>query len=270
MGTPRDLYTHGHHESVLRAHTWRTVDNSAAYLLPHLRGGAHVLDVGSGPGTITVGIAERVGPDGLVIGLEPVPEPHNAARRAAWEAGVTNVRWELGSVYGLSYDDGAFDVVHAHQVLQHLSDPVAALREMARVCRAGGVVAARDADYSAMTWYPEHRGLDEWLDLYHQIARGNHAEPDAGRRLLGWARAAGLREIQTSASAWCYASPEDRSWWGELWAERVTKSSFAEQAVARGLAAPSDLERLAAAWRNWAAQEDGWFGILHGEILARP
>ncbi len=270
MGTPRDLYTHGHHESVLTAHRWRTVDNSASYLLPHLRAGARVLDVGSGPGTLTVGIAGVVGPEGWVIGLEPVPEPHHAARHAAEEAGVTNVSWELGSVYSLSYGDGTFDVVHAHQVLQHLSDPVAALREMGRVCRADGLVAARDADYSAMTWYPEHRGLDEWLDLYHQIARGNRAEPDAGRRLLAWAHAAGLRDIETSAGAWCYASPEDRSWWGELWAERVTKSSFAEQALARGLAGPADLERLAAAWRNWAAQEDGWFGVLHGEILARP
>ncbi|MGH7921993.1 MAG: methyltransferase domain-containing protein [Candidatus Dormibacteraceae bacterium] len=267
---PRDVYTHGHHESVLRSHQWRTVENSAGYLRPRLRPGAKVLDVGSGPGTITVGIAELVAPGGRVVGLEPVPEPHLAARRAAERAGVTNVSWELGSVYRLTYHDDTFDVVHAHQVLQHLSDPIAALREMARVCRADGVVAARDADYSAMTWFPEHSGLDDWLDLYHQIARGNHAEPDAGRRLLSWARAAGLRAVEASASTWCYATREACSWWGELWADRVTKSSFAEQALSRGLASAADLERLAAAWRNWAAQEDGWFAVLNGEILAEP
>ena len=57
-----ERYTHGHHESVLRSHTWRTVDNSAAYLAPLLRPGLTVLDVGAGPGTITVELAERVAP----------------------------------------------------------------------------------------------------------------------------------------------------------------------------------------------------------------
>ena len=53
-------YTHGHGEPVLRSHTWRTVENSAAYLLPHLRTGMRLLDVGSGAGTITAGLARIV------------------------------------------------------------------------------------------------------------------------------------------------------------------------------------------------------------------
>ena len=55
-----DAYTHGHHESVLRSHRWRTAENSAAYLLPALAPGVSVLDVGAGPGTITLDLAERV------------------------------------------------------------------------------------------------------------------------------------------------------------------------------------------------------------------
>src|ERR687893_252687 len=103
MGDPGETYTHGHHDSVLRSHRWRTAENSAAYELP--------------------------------------------------------------------FDDGAFDFVHAHQLLQHLSDPVAALREMRRVCRPGGVVAARDADYAAMTWFPASEGIDRWSSLYRRLAR---------------------------------------------------------------------------------------------------
>ena len=53
MTTPDDRYTHGHHESVLRSHRWRTAANSCAYLLPHLRPDMSLLDVGCGPGTIT-------------------------------------------------------------------------------------------------------------------------------------------------------------------------------------------------------------------------
>jgi SAM-dependent methyltransferase len=172
-------------------------------------------------------------------------------------------------VYALPYADDSFDVVHAHQVLQHLADPVAALREMRRVCRAGGVVAARDSDYAAMTWFPESPRLGHWLDLYRTLARANRAEPDAGRWLLHWAHAAGFTAVESSASAWCYATPDERAWWGGLWADRVTQSAFAEQAVEQGRATRADLDELASAWHAWAAEVDGWFAVLHGEVLCR-
>ena len=62
-------YTHGHAESVLRSHRWRTAENSAAYLLPLLRPGLDLLDVGCGPGTLTADLATRVAP-GRVLGLD--------------------------------------------------------------------------------------------------------------------------------------------------------------------------------------------------------
>jgi hypothetical protein len=154
-------------------------------------------------------------------------------------------------------------------VLQHLSDPVAALTQMRRVCRPGGVVAARDGDYGGMFWFPEDQELAEWLDLYRRVARALGGEPDAGRRMLSWARAAGFADITSTASSWCFTSPDDRSWWGGLWAQRITRSNIADRAVELGLATRQDLQRLAAAWLRWAASDDGWFLIPHGEILCR-
>jgi len=174
-----------------------------------------------------------------------------------------------GDVYALEFGDASFDVVHAHQVLQHLTDPVAALREMRRVCAPGGVVAARDSDYAAFTWYPADPRLTRWLELYHEVARSNDAEPDAGRHLLAWGHAAGFTEVEASASVWCFANDADRAWWGGMWADRVVGSAFAAQAVDRGFATRAELDDLADAWRTWSASPDGWFAILHGEILAR-
>ena len=268
MSEPRETatYTHGHHESVLRSHTWRTAKNSAAYLLPVLRPGMSLLDVGCGPGTISADLAEIVAP-GRVVAVDRAPVILTRAHAYAAERGL-DLDFAVADVHALQFADDTFDVVHAHQVLQHVGDPVQALREMRRVCKPGGIVAARDSDYAAMTWYPLTPGLDLWLDLYHRVARAAGGEPDAGRRLRSWARAAGFTAITSSAGAWCYATAEERSWWSELWADRTTTSSYAAQATTGGHASHDELTAIAEAWRTWGASDDAWFAVLHGEILA--
>jgi len=259
-------YTHGHHESVLRSHRWRTVENSAAYATTYFAPGKRVLDVGCGPGTITLDIASRVAP-GNVIGIDASAEVIAQAQQDA--KGVDNVEFATGDVYALDFPDASFDVVHAHQVLQHLPDAVGALREMRRVCKPDGVVAARDSDYAAFTWYPHDPALEAWLALYRDIARVNRGEPDAGRFLLAWAHAAGFADVKPTASVWCFATPEDRAWWGNLWADRITTSAIAEQAECEGFASRGELEQMAAAWRAWTVHPDAWFAVLHGEIICR-
>jgi ubiquinone/menaquinone biosynthesis C-methylase UbiE len=260
-------YTHGHHESVLRSHRWRTAENSAGYLLDHLRAGASLLDVGCGPGTITLDLAQRVAP-GTVVGIDRWQEAVEAARL------LLDVRpglsFETGDLYSMRFADRSFDFVHAHQVLQHLADPVGALGEMARVCRADGLVAVRDGDYASMTWYPEYPELDRWLDLYRRTARANGGEPDAGRRVAAWARAAGCTDIVASASVWCFANPHDRAWWAETWAERITVTQLSARIRELELADQDELEAIGRAWLRWAEEPDGWFSITHGEVLCRP
>ena len=259
-------YLQGHHDSVLRSHRWRTAENSAGYLLPHLRSGTHVLDVGCGPGTITRDLGGLVGPDGTVVGIDSSAD---VVAQAAEDCDLPQVRFAVGDALHLDDGDGASDVVHAHQVLPHLTDPVAALREMRRVTAPGGLVAVRDADYAAMTWHPAVPALDRWREVYRATAKAHGAEPDAGRRLLGWAQTAGFADVVPSASAWCFATAEDRQWWGGTQADRIVSSRIAGEAVDRGLCRAEDLAEMAAGWRAWAASQDGWFAVLHGELLCR-
>jgi 2-polyprenyl-3-methyl-5-hydroxy-6-metoxy-1,4-benzoquinol methylase len=259
-------YTHGHAESVLRSHRTRTAENSASYLLPYLRPGDRLLDVGAGPGTITADLASLVRE---VVAVEVHEEAAEITRAGLIERGVTNVEVRVDDVHSLGLADGEFDVVHAHQVLQHVADPVVALREMARVTRPGGVVAVRDSDYAAFSWYPLLPGLDRWLDLYRAAARANGSEPDAGRRLLAWAHAAGLEHVTASSTTWCFATPETRAWWGGMWAERITGSALAEQLVREGRAGVEELHEIAEDWLSWAADPDGWISIPHGELVIR-
>ena len=261
-------YTHGHSAAVLSAHSRRGAADSAAYLLAHLRAGMDLLDVGCGPASITADLAERVAP-GRVVALDAASDALQAARATLSERGLSEqVELTCGDVMALPFEDASFDVVHAHQVLQHLADPVGALAEMRRLTRPGGMVAVRDAVYSAMTWFPEPAGMEQWRSVYMATARANGGEPDAGSRLLSWARAAGFTDVTASASTWCYTTPADRTWQSQTWAQRCL-TSFGPRAVELGLADRADLEAMAQAWRQWGASEDAWFVVVHGEVLAR-
>jgi len=280
-----DVYTHGHHESVLRSHRWRTAANSARYLLDSLQPGLSLLDVGCGPGTITVDLARLVSP-GRVVGIDAseavvaqardhagqadAAVDNNTVERAAVDQNAAaNVAFRVADVYHLDSDLTGFDIVHAHQVLQHLSDPVGALKAMGRALRPGGLLAVRDSDYGAFAWAPADPVLDRWLAVYHQVCVRNRAQADAGRYLLGWVQKAGFSDVRASSSTWTFADPESRGWWGGLWAERVEKSDFATQAVSYGLCEAWELADMAGAWRRWAEAEDGYFAVVHGEVLAR-
>jgi SAM-dependent methyltransferase len=261
-------YTHGHHESVLRSHQRRTAEDSAAYLLPYLTPGSSVLDIGCGPGTITADLAARVAP-GPVTAVDQFADVLDVAHAEVERRNLSNVSFATGDVHKLDFPDDAFDVVHAHQVLQHVADPVLALREMRRVCRPGGIVAVRDADYAGFIWFPRLPELDLWRDLYQQAARANGGEPDAGRRLLSWALEAGFDDVTPTGSLWCYATAATREWWGGMWADRILHSDLARELRQLGLAIPAQLEEISAAWQAWAAAADGWLAIPHGEILCR-
>lgn len=265
MATER--YSHGHHDSVLRSHRWRTAENSAGFLLPHLSKGMSLLDVGCGPGNITADLASRLG-DGPVIGIDLSEEVIELASSQYDTVTNPNLSFEVGNVYEVDYLDDHFDVVYAHQVLQHLSRPVDALQEMKRVLKPGGTLAVRDADYGGFVWSPGDPRLDRWLALYHHILRANGAEADAGRYLKSWVSAAGFDDLIVSSSNWTFQSAEERSWWGGLWAERILYSDFARQGLEYGLTSKEELAEVSDAFIQWSKEPYGIFVIVNVEVLA--
>lgn len=258
-------YTHGYSEAVLSSHARRTVENSFGYGRHLLQPGLRILDLGCGPGTITVELAHSVAP-GEVVGVDIDATVLDRAR--AHGDGLANLTFVEAEATSLGFADDTFDLSHAHQVLQHLGDPVAALRELARVTRPGGTIAVRDADYGAFSWYPEVPGLDRWRYLYRCVARANGGEPDAGRHLLSWAHAAGLERVEVHSSTWTYSAADaTAAWWGRSWAQRVSDPAFAARAASLSLATPADIAELSQAWLDWAANPDAVFVVPHTELL---
>jgi ubiquinone/menaquinone biosynthesis C-methylase UbiE len=263
-----ETYTHGHAPATVRQHAQRTAEEAAAVLLPELRPGMRLLDVGCGPGSITRGLAERVAP-GEVIGLDLSQETLEAARHDAAVRGLHNLRYEEGSVYRLRFPDASFDVAYAHQVFQHLREREAALREMLRVVRPGGLVAVRDVDWGTVAYWPRDSWIDRFIEVHHQTWYRNGGEPRMGRELRALFNDPALTDLRITASVWCYATPTETIEWGESYAQRLLTSPMGGRAIDYGYATRADIEAMAAAFRAWAVHPDAMWVFTHVAALGR-
>ena len=149
-----EKYLHGHSKSVVAAHSARTAAEAAAFVLPELCSPMRLLDFGCGPGSITIDLAEHLMPDGSVVGIDSSESVIEQARNSAIKRGVSNVEFEVRSIFDTELPSESFDGVYAHQVLQHLADPVSALTEARRMMKPDGLCAVREVDWGTSAIHP--------------------------------------------------------------------------------------------------------------------
>ncbi|KAL2113171.1 hypothetical protein VUR80DRAFT_5078 [Thermomyces stellatus] len=268
MGEPRN-YVHGHSRATVSAHARRSAKRFTSYVLPYIQPHHAVLDVGCGPGTISADFAE-LAPSGSVTCLDASEAVLASARATCTERGLSNVDFVTGDVNKLPFDDGTFDVVHAHQVVIHLPEPETAMREMFRVLKQGGVLACKDMILSSMAYHPCLSGMDAWHRALVATMRAAGADPDMGARLKGLALAAGFaaRDVKCSVGPWCFSEPDDVAWWGESVAERLTEEGgLRGKALGTGAMSADELDEGARAWEQWARTDEAWFGVMNGEVI---
>lgn len=145
--------------------------------------GMRCLDLGCGPVAVTLSLARRVGPDGVVVGVDRDADAIAVGRERVAAAGLTNVRLVVADAYDYAAD-AAFDFVYSRLLLHHLSRPEKVLRSMCAALRPGGVLAVEDADFTGAFCYPPNAGFDFWLDRYCALVRRNGGDPALGRRLV--------------------------------------------------------------------------------------
>lgn len=227
-----------------------------------------LLDVGCGPGSITRGLAEHLAP-GEVIGVDLAGEALEAARQDAASRSIVNLRYEEASVYDLPFADASFDVVFAHQVLQHLGEPLTAIREMLRVLRAGGLIAVRDVDWETAAYWPRDPWIDRFIGGHLQTWAQNGGDPTIGRKLRALCNESGVEHLQVTAAPWCYATAAETQAWGDSYAERLLTSPMGARLVERGNATREDLEVMATAFRAWARHPDAFWVFTQVAALGR-
>ncbi|KIY03898.1 uncharacterized protein Z520_00590 [Fonsecaea multimorphosa CBS 102226] len=261
-------------QSVL--HEVRTAENSAAYLLPKLQSmketNSHLslLDVGAGSGTISVSFAKLI-PDGHVTGIDLNPNILPRAQAVAEMAGVKNIDFQQGSVFKLPFADETFDITCCHQVLIHIGTPWDGLREMLRVTKRGGIVAAREGDYETECVWPESPELSKFHKLMAGMMSAGGGTPTAGRQLLSWALKAGAEpsQVTLSYSPSSYDTPSGRKICSQGLCEQLRGGGLRAKALKFGLGSEEDFAKMAKAWEEWAERDDSSLAMLHGEILVQ-
>lgn len=194
---PATTYTPGYSAPILNFMEQRTAETHAAFFLPHLKPGFHLLDAGCGPGTITLGLARRVGA-GEVTGIDIEDSQFVIAQDQARQAGL-NVTFRKADIYRLPFENASFDAAFSHAVLQHLSDPLAALAELRRVLKPGAVIGIRAGDMGG-TLIDGEGPASDFAAHFASREKDEGGDPYTGRKLPRLLRKAGFHVERVSAS----------------------------------------------------------------------
>jgi len=202
-----EAYTPGHTHNATEFMARRTLQSHGSFFLPFLSPGLSVLDCGCGPGSITLGIAQCVAP-APVIGIDMGASQIEEATRASQQAARPNARFETASCYNVPLANCSVDRVFSHALIEHLADPVRALRECFRVLKPGGCVGVCSPDWGGFILTPPSVELHDAVRAYTALQARNGGDVEAGRKLGLHLAAAGFGEIGLSARYECYEAPE--------------------------------------------------------------
>ena len=206
MPNGREQYTPGHDESVLDFMATRRAATHAGFFLPYLVSGLSVLDIGCGPGAITVGLAGVANP-GEVVGVDASAAQLDRARVLATAEGLETIRFEEASCYQVPLGNESVDRVFSHALFEHLAQPETALAEAERVLTPGGIIGLCSPDWGGFLVTPPSADLDVALASYVSLQQSNGGDPFVGRQLGVYLERAGFRDVRVTARYERYLNP---------------------------------------------------------------
>ncbi len=232
-----------HEKSLERMNRFQEREARAAIRDLRLPAGSRGIDVGCGVGLWARWLAEAVGPDGKVVGIEPTAERVEAARaltgdtlsdgRSALSAG--QVEFREGDALAIDAPDGAFDWLWCGDVLHHIPETLSALKEFIRVVRPGGLVIIKESQTAPAVFLPGHPELEGRIRAAEIAAQrdeaGAQSFQERRQRTPGSMREAGLSDVTMSTYLIQRHAPLDaasrdyieRTVFGRNWGERLHK-----------------------------------------------
>ena len=260
-------YTFGFGEEVHEAFRRYTVEVNAAHLLPHLKPGLRLLDFGCGIGTISVGLAEAVAP-GEMHGVDMAESEIELATAVAEAGGHTNATYRVADVTNLPFDDDFFDVAHCHNVLMHVPDTAAVLREAKRVLKPGGLLACREMICESSFTHPHYGVLRRAWDMFEDLLTADDGHPQMGKELKGHVIEAGFTNARISGSSDIYSTPEDIEFIYGFVNRWFLAPEIMDAAIKYGASTKELCDAIGEAYARWKNDPGGLVSIAYGEVIA--
>lgn len=268
MDEKEKIYPFGYSPAAVGMMQGRSADANAGFFLEHLSSGNSVLDLGCGPGSITVGLAAAVTP-GEVIGIDIEPSQIALGRDRAKSVGLENCRFETGSVYELPILDCSVDAVYGHTILMQFSDLDPVFAEIQRVLKPGGFVGFREVDIGASFFHSETSALREVMITLRRSILHNDGNPDIGRALPSILSSAGFEILSANATYACAASPKAKSDMYAAMTRLWEQADFPAQAELLGWISAADRTAIPARLAQEANDQGSFSGTSYAEVVAR-
>ena len=248
-----------------------TAEVHASHLMPHLRPGHCVLDFGCGPGTITVGLAEAVEPNGEAHGVAMIESRVEEARKRAAAGGHDNATFYLATTLPLPFDDNTFDAAHSQNILMSFPEPMIALGELRRVLKPGGVVSCREVLLEASFSFPDADGIlaRSW-EMFTDILGMNFRRANVGKELKWLLLRAGFENVRMSANYDVYSEPEDIEFIYEVFLRWFLSDETMDAAIEQGAATEELRDRIREYYyEEWRDDPAAMACMAHGVAIAR-
>lgn len=259
----------GYSSPVIQRHYLaRQATQQAAFFLPYVQPGMTLLDCGCGPGAITLGLAAAVAP-GQVVGVDREPSMVARARALSRERQVAHVCFQVGDICALPFPPSAFDAVFTCAVLEHLSDPVRALRELGRVLKPDGLLGVTCTDWSAPLISPPDDALEHFFTLFERGFQYHGGSMQRGRHLRGMLRQAGLKVLAVTVSCPSASTPEAVRQTVDGYYTWMATMPLFEQIIALGWIDRPALEDMCTRMRQWSRHPDAFLATLRCEAVGQ-
>ena len=229
----------------------------ARFLAPHLRPGSALLDCGSGDGALTIGLAGMVAP-GQVTGIDADSRQVERARALAAQRQVPGVRFDVGDVRNLVFRDASFDAAWCSFTLEHLPDPLQALRELRRVLKSGGVLGILDYDYGVRVMAPQNALLEESRELYvrHRLHEGSSPLYAHDQRQL--LLEAGFARTEGFAFSPCWGGADATRGFAGVQVQMWQEPTVGGEIVRRGWVDQAKADAMIAEWKAWGERREAF------------